>query len=102
MRLNQEEVRSFPKRLNQEKGNILAQSAKCSKPPPNVTLTMTMPLTLNHPQILKIKTLLTIQPNQSPVLRILKLKGISLYMHYLDTNIVTLVFVLLTNIDDNI
>ena len=58
------------------------QSAKCSKPPPN-----------QHLQ--------TIQPNQSPVLRIVKLKVISLYMHYLDTNIL-LFFVLLTNIDDNI
>ena len=29
------------------------QSSKCSKPPPNVTMTMTIPLTLDHPPILK-------------------------------------------------
>ena len=71
------------------------QSSKSSKPPPNVTLTMTLPLTLDHPpanQPTKPKSCFAYCEAQSDVL----------YMHYLGTNIVLLVFVLLTNIDDNI
>ena len=75
-----------------------SKSSKTSIPPTEFTHSdcrQRKKMILNHLPFLYLSLYIEdyIQPNQSPVLRIVKLKVISLYMHYLDTNIVTSCFI---------